>query len=351
MAEFRTKAAAAAGVDLDARARSLDGCVNAATAATKARGTQRGLDGALAQARDALAKALASAGEPDVATALAKAMDGPALRQADDEVRAWDDQGVKLQGQLETLAQQGVPDDRPDAEAKSAAAASARTALDAAVDAETVAETHATNAAEALDAADAVLRRSAKVRADREVTERVATVCAGRGPVKLALETWVLAAELERVTDAANVHLHRMTAGRYALRRTGAATHGNRQAGLDLEVFDAHTGRGRRTATLSGGEQFQASLALALGLADVVSQGGGAASGKVFEALFVDEGFGSLDPDALDDAIAALDQLRASGRMIGVITHVEAMKQGLPVGIEVRRRSDGRGSSLVAAGG
>ena len=74
---------------------------------------------------------------------------------------------------------------------------------------------------------------------------------------------------------------------------------------------------------------------------------GGTASGKRFEALFVDEGFGSLDPDALDLAISALDQLRASGRMVGAITHVETMKRELPVGIEVRRRANGRGSTLV----
>ena len=88
-----------------------------------------------------------------------------------------------------------------------------------------------------------------------------------------------------------------------------------------------------------------ASLSLALGLADVVSQGG-AGSGKQFDALFVDGGFGSLDPQALDDAVNALAQLQAAGRMVGAITHVDAMKQHLHVGIEVRSLPDGRGSSL-----
>ena len=98
--------------------------------------------------------------------------------------------------------------------------------------------------------------------------------------------------------------------------------------------------------SLSGGEQFQASLALALGLADVVSHGG-SASGRRFEALFVDEGFGSLDPEALQVAVDALHHLHAGGRMVGAITHVEAMKQDLHIGIEVRRLPDGRGSTLV----
>jgi DNA repair protein SbcC/Rad50 len=111
-------------------------------------------------------------------------------------------------------------------------------------------------------------------------------------------------------------------------------------------VFDSNTGRARDTASLSGGEQFQASLALALGLADVISQGG-TGSGKLFEALFVDEGFGSLDPKALDQAIEALLMIQQGGRMVGAITHVEAMKERLHPGIEVRPNEDGRGSTLT----
>ena len=180
-----------------------------------------------------------------------------------------------------------------------------------------------------------------------ETATRVWRTCNGDGPGRIGLETWVLAGELDRVTAAANVHLARMTGGRYRLERTDQAGRGGRRAGLDLVVHDAHTGRGRAPATLSGGEQFQAALALALGLADVVSHGG-TGTGRVFEALFVDEGFGSLDPDALDLAVDALHQLRSTGRMVGVITHVEALKQQLPTGVEVRRRPDGGGSTLAA---
>ncbi len=136
-----------------------------------------------------------------------------------------------------------------------------------------------------------------------------------------------------------------MTAGRYRILRVreGAGRQGPK--GLDLEVLDAHTGRARRPNSLSGGEQFQASLALALGLADVVSQGA-AGSGHRIGALFIDEGFGSLDPRSLDDAIETLHQLQATGRMVGAITHVEAMKERLHPGIVVSRLPDGRGSTL-----
>ena len=95
--------------------------------------------------------------------------------------------------------------------------------------------------------------------------------------------------------------------------------------------------------SLSGGETFQASLALALGLADVVMLG---RAGLHLDALFVDEGFGSLDADAIDQAITVLDGLRSRGSMVGVITHVEALKNALPVAIDVQPRSDHRGSEI-----
>jgi exonuclease SbcC len=176
--------------------------------------------------------------------------------------------------------------------------------------------------------------------------ESLAKTCDGQGPKKIALETWILAGELERVAAAANHHLGKMTNGRYQIERSDDSGHGGRQSGLDLRVLDAHTGASRRPGSLSGGEQFQASLALALGLADVIGHGGNA-NGRVFEALFVDEGFGSLDPDSLDQAVDALVQIQASGRTVGVITHVEAMKESLPIGIRVERLPNGKGSTLL----
>jgi exonuclease SbcC len=248
---------------------------------------------------------------------------------------------------LAALVEQGVPDERPDVDALRAAAAAARQTATAAT--ERRQHVHGLR-----DAARRALADHARVGADsvdvrqREaLTRRAAEVCAGSrySKSKISLRRWVLGRELERVTAVASGHLRAMTGGRYSIRRMEAVAKGAGAKGLDLEIHDAHTGRPRRPNSLSGGEQFQASLALALGLADVVSHGG-TASGRRIEALFIDEGFGSLDPRALDDAIETLHDLHASGRMVGVITHVEAMKERLHPGIVVTRLADGRGSTL-----
>ncbi len=157
---------------------------------------------------------------------------------------------------------------------------------------------------------DRIDSESASLRSRYEQADRAYLVCRNGGAVEMSLKRWVLTRELDRVTAAANVHLRQMTAHRYSLHRRSEVTDRRKNSGLDLEVLDATTGRARSTTSLSGGEQFQASLALALGLADVVSHGG-SSSGKRFEALFVDEGFGSLDPRSLEDAIEALHQLHA----------------------------------------
>lgn len=167
----------------------------------------------------------------------------------------------------------------------------------------------------------------------------LASICTGKaaGPVqgKLSLEVWVLSTYLRQVLLHASARLKIMTGGRYALRVSGGdeSTPGDRRraSGLDIEAFDANTGQWRAATTLSGGETFMAALALALGLADVVSGG----SNRQIGALFVDEGFGSLDPDSLDAVITVLRTLEAGGRTVGVISHVEELKQALPSGITV----------------
>ena len=150
---------------------------------------------------------------------------------------------------------------------------------------------------------------------------------------RMKLETYVLAAQLEEIIAAANNRLRTMTGGRYALEHDDALQYRGSQAGLGLAIRDEHTGRARATHSLSGGETFLASLALALGLAEVVSNQAG---GIALDTLFVDEGFGSLDAETLETAMSTLDGLRAGGRTIGLISHVESMKEQIPAKLQIR---------------
>ena len=153
----------------------------------------------------------------------------------------------------------------------------------------------------------------------------------------MTLSTYVLAARLEQVAAAATERLSAMTGGRYALVHSDS-TSGNRKAGLGLHVTDAWTGQHRDTSTLSGGEGFMASLALALGLADVVQQEAGGVS---IETLFVDEGFGSLDETSLEQVMDALEGLRDGGRVVGLVSHVAEMKQRIGAQLQITKGRNG----------
>lgn len=128
-----------------------------------------------------------------------------------------------------------------------------------------------------------------------------------------------------------------MSSGRYTLVHSDART-GGRRAGLGLHVVDAWTGSERDTATLSGGETFFASLALALGLADVVTEEAG---GVRLDTLFIDEGFGSLDDQTLDEVLDVLDSLRERDRSVGIVSHVADLRRRIPVRLEVVKERQG----------
>ncbi len=159
--------------------------------------------------------------------------------------------------------------------------------------------------------------------------------------LQMRLSSYVVATRLDQVLDAANERLADMRDQRYTLRRCPTARGGAR-AGLGLEVLDAWTGQARPPTTLSGGETFLVSLALALGLADVVSHESG---GLRLDTLVVDEGFGMLDPETLDDVMDSIDALRAGGRTVGVVSHVTELRARIPSQVHVSR---GRTGSTVA---
>ncbi len=159
--------------------------------------------------------------------------------------------------------------------------------------------------------------------------------------LRMSLSGYVLAARLEQVAVAASERLARMSSGRYQLLHSATAGSSRARGGLHLRVLDAWTGVERDPASLSGGETFSASLALALGLADVVTAEAG---GTLLETLFVDEGFGSLDDDTLDEVMGVLDGLREGGRTVGIVSHVADLRQRVPVQLRVEK---GRAGSHV----
>ncbi|WIY83495.1 SMC family ATPase [Propionimicrobium sp. PCR01-08-3] len=174
-----------------------------------------------------------------------------------------------------------------------------------------------------------------------ESVDRLASTLRGMSPpntMRMELETFVLAAQLEEIVTIANLRLRTMTDGRYTLQHTDAIEKNRGKWGLGLDVLDAYTGEARAPDSLSGGEKFQASLALALGLADVVT---GRAGGMSLDTLFIDEGFGSLDPETLDVTMATLDNLREGGRTVGLISHVPSMKETIPAQLRVQRLPGG----------
>lgn len=168
-------------------------------------------------------------------------------------------------------------------------------------------------------------------------------ICSGENDSRQSFESYIQAMHFNRVLRHANIRLNQMTDGRFVLRINKTAEDKRKASGLDIEILDNYTGRGRPSTTLSGGESFQAALSLALGLSDAIQCMKG---GIRIDTLFVDEGFGSLDPEALKQAINVLVQLSDSDCLIGIISHVEALKREIDRKIVVEKASNGRGSSL-----
>ncbi|MET9679957.1 SMC family ATPase [Streptomyces coeruleorubidus] len=191
--------------------------------------------------------------------------------------------------------------------------------------------------------ATASVRRLAPLREEYDRVARMAGLTAGTSADnerRMRLESYVLAARLEQVAAAATVRLRRMSSGRYTLVHSDDRT-GRGRSGLGLHVVDAWTGRERDTATLSGGETFFASLALALGLADVVTD---EAAGVRLDTLFIDEGFGSLDDQTLDEVLDVLDSLRERDRSVGIVSHVPDLRRRIHAQLEVVK---GRSGSVL----
>ena len=243
---------------------------------------------------------------------------------------------------LGVLSKEGVPKARPAVEVAATAVADAVERVGSLREAiRLLSERHKAFKG-AADSADQKRSAAAKARAGADLAEQVDKTCRGKGPgSKQSLEQWVLAHFLREVSAEATVRLRSMSDGRFGF-VVSDQDEKDRAVGLRLDIEDSYTGKKRPTNSLSGGETFLASLSLALGLADTVQRRNG---GVRIDCLFVDEGFGALDTDALDLAIDTLAELRAGGRTVGVISHVEGVKQRLDLGLRVVKTD--RGSHIV----
>lgn len=193
------------------------------------------------------------------------------------------------------------------------------------------------------------------VMANKEVTDKLNFIYGLSDPAMggatglkgVTFERYVLGAILEEVVVAANLRLKRLSRGRYELQRADLQETGRGHRGLDLAVMDAYTGYARPANTLSGGETFLASLSLAMGLADVIQAYAG---GIRLDTLFIDEGFGTLDPDTLDVAMETLMELREAGRLVGIISHVPELKSRIGTQLTVKRTERGSTAYFVKEG-
>ncbi|CAM4273318.1 SMC family ATPase [Paenibacillus alkaliterrae] len=167
----------------------------------------------------------------------------------------------------------------------------------------------------------------------------------GDNALKISFERFILIEFLEHILYAANARLRKLSNGQFTLGRSDRLEIRGKQSGLGLDVYDAYTGQNRDVKTLSGGEKFNASLCLALGMTDVIQSHQGGVS---IEMMFIDEGFGSLDEESLQKAIAALVDLQKAGRMIGVISHVQELKDAFPACLEVNKTKEGFSRTVIS---
>lgn len=298
---------------------------------------------AAADARTRLAETAAEAGFAEPGAALAAVLEEPEVQRLAEDVDAHDRALTRVEDELRDVGPRDGADTDP------AAAQRAWEAAEAGLQsARAVAATWTTRCGRLTDLVrelERALEQWAPVRERLELATGLSTFVEGKAAdnaLQMRLSAYVLAYRLSQVVAAANERLARMSDARYALEHSGRRGAGETRGGLSLLVRDDWSGESRDPATLSGGETFVVSLALALGLADVITQETGGAD---LDTLFVDEGFGSLDADTLDDVMDVLDSLRDGGRVVGVVSHVGEMRDRITARLQVNK---GRSGSTLA---
>ncbi|PZE64647.1 MULTISPECIES: AAA family ATPase [unclassified Curtobacterium] len=305
---------------------------------------------AAARARDErsaeVARVLDEQGFPDVDAARAGLLDPDTVARFRSSISAAEAERAVVRAGLDDPAVVQAADDDPE-QLDVPAAQAERVRATAELDEATRLAVTAAHRAEAVEQCATEVDRTVRARQETSARSRavvrladVANGVASVNPTGITLGTYVLMRRFEDVVVAANDRLRGMLAGRFTLETSDERESGSRarRTGLALAVHDHTTDTVRDPRSLSGGETFTVSLCLALGLADVVqAEAGGVSLGT----LFVDEGFGTLDPETLDDVIGQLSRLTAGGRQVGIVSHVEELKQRIPERIAVRRTPAG----------
>ncbi len=349
-ADHRAKLRAQLGdaTDLDAALSATRQLAEALTTAAEAAGKAVDVAAEAAAAQQRAVQAALSAGFADIGAVRAAARDPRWRGDCDERISRHEAETEAVATLLADpdLADVSLDPPAPVAEMTAAAADAQRAHAAAVEDHGRISHT----ASQLADLHPRLVAALAELKPKQDLADQVkhlADLAAGVGTAnqyRMTLSSFVLAARLEEVAQAASERLLTMTGGRYSLIHSDAKQ-GNKKAGLSLLAQDSWTGQDRDTATLSGGETFLASLALALGLADVVTA---ESAGSPMEALFVDEGFGTLDEDTLDEVMAVLDTLRAGGRIVGIVSHVTELRQRIPAQIHVRKSRHGSHVEVIA---
>lgn len=293
----------------------------------------------------------ASAKEAEEDVARRKAELDAATKAFDDASKALQQAASALEGSrasLKTVTEQleeSEPLDRAELEAQKAAV---EAKLDAAKDERTAVATRLAGNSRSLERLAAEHKAVAGIEDEYVQVDALAKLANGKNPGqagKMPFETYVQTVYFDQVLAAANQRLVLMSEGRYTLVRRREPGNKRFMAGLEINVLDAHTGRERDVKSLSGGETFMASLSMALGFSDVIQRSAG---GVQLDSLFIDEGFGSLDPEALDQALSILEELSASDHFIGIISHVDELKSRIDKKVVVEKGQRGSSAHIEA---
>jgi exonuclease SbcC len=335
--------------DVAARRTHLVAVVTSLDALAEARTARTAAQGQLDEQQVVVEDALRQKEFETVEQARAAARGSDHVIRLEQQLSAAEIDEAKAQAALAEPELFGIaPDDVVDLETAKAAAKAAREQAEQALVAVRAEAKRARELDDLAERMSVAMARLAPVEAEFAELKALSEVVNGRGQNsrKMSLRSYVLAARLEEVALAATERLRTMSQGRYSFVHSDAAGPRGMKGGLGIDVLDDYSGTVRPAKTLSGGESFLASLALALGLADVVAAETG---GALLDTLFIDEGFGTLDAETLDIVMNILDELRAGGRVVGLVSHVEELRQRIPTRLRVRKSRSGSTLEVHAA--